>query len=53
MDTIIVNILATFFLPTSFLLVAHFLNKSNRPVVSRKITQYQIEIPGVGHEINL
>ena len=53
MDTIIVNILATFFLPASLLLAAHFLNKSNRPMIPRRIKQYQIEIPGVGHEINL
>jgi len=52
MDNII-NILAVTFLPLVILLVAHFLNRSSRPVSSKRIAQYKIEIPGVGYEFTI
>lgn len=53
MNTNIVNILAVSFLPLAILLMAHFLNRSNKSVPSRKITQYQIQIEGAGYEVEL
>lgn len=53
MDTEIVNILATLLLPASLLLVAHFLNRHQKSVPSRKIIQYWVKIPGTGYEVDL
>ena len=53
MENQIVNILATFFLPVSFLLVAHFLNRHNTKSVPRKITQYFVQIPRTGYAVEI
>jgi len=49
----IVSTIAAFSLPLAILLLAHFLSRSSRPVISKRIAQYQIEIPGVGYEFTI
>jgi len=53
MDTEIINILATFFLPVSFLLTAHFLNRHQKSVPSKRITQYWVKIPRTGYAVEI
>jgi len=49
----IVNILAVTFLPLAFLLMAHFLNRHQKSVPSRKITQYWVKIPRTGYAVEI
>lgn len=52
MNTNIVDILATSFLPLAILLVAYCLN-FKKSVPSKRIQQYRVHIEGAGYEISI
>ena len=51
MNTNIVDILATFFLPSAILLLAYWLNSCNKSTPSKRILQYRVHIEGADYEI--
>ena len=53
MNTNIVDILATSFLPLAILLLAYWLNFRNKSAPSRRILQYKIQIEGTGYEFTI